>query len=161
MSQSLAENDPRLAVAVKFLQDHGCSRLICDYTMAANDWSATTPFLLKSDMRLSMAIKYWYTFQTWVFNNDLRFLVLCSKIELEYRAIFQVLLGKLAWGAKCARALRPTFQPLIKLKWHFKNHPTEVAFLEISNKTCNISVLGVSYLMGMTFMHRSQPIYTI
>ncbi len=31
--------------------------------MAGKDWSATRPFLLKSDLRLTMAVKYWYTIQ--------------------------------------------------------------------------------------------------
>ncbi len=30
------------------------------------------PFLLKSDLRLAMAVKYWYTIQIGVSNNDVR-----------------------------------------------------------------------------------------
>ena len=38
-------------------------------------------------MRLAMSVKYWYTIQIGVLNNDLRFLVLCYKYNLN-RAIF-------------------------------------------------------------------------
>ena len=33
--------------------------------------------LLKSDLRLVMAVKYCYTIQVGVLNNDLRYVVLC------------------------------------------------------------------------------------
>ncbi len=53
-------------------------------TMAVNDWSATRTFLLKHDLWLAMAVKYWYTIQIDVdsevlnnMNKDLRFVVLC------------------------------------------------------------------------------------
>ncbi len=39
--------------------------------------SATRPFLLKTDLWLAMVVKYWYTIQIGVLNNDLRFVVLC------------------------------------------------------------------------------------
>ncbi len=45
--------------------------------MAVKDWSATRPFLLKSDLWLTMAVRYWYTMKIGVLNNDLRFVVLC------------------------------------------------------------------------------------
>ncbi len=45
--------------------------------MMVKDWSATTPFLLKSDLRLAMAVKYWYMIQIGVLNNDPRFIDLC------------------------------------------------------------------------------------
>ncbi len=45
--------------------------------MVVKDWSATRLFLLKSDLRLTMAVKYWYTIQIGVLNNDLQFIVLC------------------------------------------------------------------------------------
>ncbi len=45
--------------------------------MAVNDWSASRPFLLKSDLRLAMAVKYSYTTEIGVLNIDLRFVVLC------------------------------------------------------------------------------------
>ncbi len=41
----------------------------------AEDSSATRPFLFKSDLQLAMAVKYWYTIQIGVLNNDLRFVV--------------------------------------------------------------------------------------
>ncbi len=37
----------------------------------------------ESDLRLTMAVKYWYTIQIGVLNNDPRFIVLCYKIKLE------------------------------------------------------------------------------
>ncbi len=45
--------------------------------MAVKDCYVTRPFLLKSDLWLAVAIKYWYTIQIGVLNNDLRFVVLC------------------------------------------------------------------------------------
>ena len=69
----------------------------------------------------------------------------CLKKKATKREL-QVLLGKLAWGAKYAKALRPTFQSLIKLQSYLQK-PSDV-FPGISNKTCIISVLGVSYSMA-------------
>ena len=51
--------------------------------MAVKDWSAAKQFLLKSDLGIAMVVKYWYTIQIGVLNNELRFLVLCLKIKLE------------------------------------------------------------------------------
>ncbi len=45
--------------------------------IAAKEWSATKPWLSKSDLWLTMAVKYWYTIQLGVLNNDLRFVILC------------------------------------------------------------------------------------
>ncbi len=45
--------------------------------MADKDWSATRPFVLKSELLLAMAVKYWYIIQIVVLNNDLRFIALC------------------------------------------------------------------------------------
>ncbi len=46
--------------------------------MAVKNWSVTGEFLLKSDLQLAMAVKYWYTIQIGVLiNNDLQFVVLC------------------------------------------------------------------------------------
>ena len=45
--------------------------------MAVKDLSATRPFLLNSDPQLAMVVKYWYTIQIDVSNNDLWFVVLC------------------------------------------------------------------------------------
>ncbi len=46
-------------------------------TMAVKDWPATRPFLLKSDLRLAVTVKYAYTIQIGVLNNDPRIVVLC------------------------------------------------------------------------------------
>ncbi len=48
-----------------------------DMAMAVKDWSASRPFLLKSNLGLNMAAKYWYTIQIGILNNVLRFVVLC------------------------------------------------------------------------------------
>ncbi len=51
--------------------------------MAVKEWSETRPFLLKSDLQLAMAVKYWYNhdnmykIQIGVLNYDLRFVALC------------------------------------------------------------------------------------
>ena len=33
--------------------------------------------MLKSDLWLDIAVKYWYTIQIGILNNDLQFIVLC------------------------------------------------------------------------------------
>ncbi len=52
MSQSLAK-----------ITIHGLQLLLNSDLQAMADWSATRPFLLKSDLQLAMAVKYWYTIQ--------------------------------------------------------------------------------------------------
>ncbi len=37
--------------------------------MAVNDWSPISPFPLKSDLRLAMAVKYWYMIKIGILNK--------------------------------------------------------------------------------------------
>ena len=53
------------------LLDHGIK------TMAVNDCSVTRLFLLQIDLQLAMAVKYWYTIEVGILNNDLWFVVVC------------------------------------------------------------------------------------
>ena len=48
---------------------------------------STRPFLLKSDLQLAMAVKYWYLIQIELLNNDLRFVVVL-KNETRIRPYF-------------------------------------------------------------------------
>ncbi len=50
--------------------------------MAVKDWSATRLFLLKNDLRLAMAVKY-YTIKIRILNNDNAIRSSLLKIKLE------------------------------------------------------------------------------
>ena len=73
----------------------------------------------------------------------------------------QTLLGKLAWGAKCAKAIRPTFRSLIVLQSRLKKASHRIRIPSHVLQDLQLFHDWCQKFNGVTFLPVSQPVYTV